>query len=531
MTTTKSPQFYCEQAREREREDEEEDSTNDKNTEEDDLGRRRGDLEEALPHPNPQPQVDRNKGRKGGDGLEPPKERQEASEKAIGGQQIGDLDPHQNDGRRDGAPQERGANGRGLPKSKKMVGKSGETPLPSRKAKSLPLGRVDNDSYQSTRAELEALKEKMEEMERGHRRKIERFAEALEGMEKELNMVKREGAKAKAKLRKLNLEERDAPVEQFKRNLGGNGELRECEIGRLGSGTPQRSGQGEAAPVEDFRKNLGGKRVMGSCEMGRLGSGTPQRSGHAEKAPVCEEAANERIGSGRREESAVLSTSHGKGGSVESSPMDAMMDSLGAIAKREIFEGPAWKAPGQMLVRGDPRWASGSERRKDVDWGVEEMRKLPTEASFNGEPKEWLDFWRKVDFAADAARITEEEALVDVISRLIGDRVRTRVMTMAPVEARTNWEVFWDFLSRNYGEYDHFSDAQTEVVEYKPKEVDSPRTISRALKMRIGAMQAAWRLLKSTGQPVGARSGKALTVWQIYEKIKENIFKNSNNLM
>ncbi len=64
--------------------------------------------------------------------------------------------------------------------------------------------------------------------------------------------------------------------------------------------------------------------------------------------------------------------------------------------------------------------------------------------------------------------------VVDVISRLIGERVRKRLMTTPPEETRTNWEVFWNFLSRVYGEYDHFSEAQAKVVECKPKEWDTP---------------------------------------------------------
>ncbi len=183
---------------------------------------------------------------------------------------------------------------------------------------------------------MEALKEKMEEMERGHRRKIERFMEALEGMEKELNMVKREGAKAKAKLRKLNLEERDAPVEQFKRNLGGNGEWRECEIGRLGSLTPQRSG-------------------------------------HVKNAPVCEEAANERIGIGNREESAVLST-RGKGGKAEASIGDSLRferddgfigetPSFAFFRRKEIMgiNPKPWR--GHRKRRRWPKWIWGKEGR------------------------------------------------------------------------------------------------------------------------------------------------------------------------
>ncbi|MCP5046564.1 MAG: zinc finger CCCH domain-containing protein, partial [bacterium] len=142
-----------------------------------------------------------------------------------------------------------------------------------------------------------------------------------------------------------------------------------------------------------------------------------------------------------------------------------------------------------------------------------------------------MDFWVKIDFAAGASRITEEEALVDVIFRLIGEKVEKRLMTMAPPEARTNWTIFWDFMSRAYGQFDHFSEAQTKVVEFKPGRWATPKEISRELKLRIGEMQAAWKLLKTSGQPTSARSAKALTTWQIYEKIKENIFKNGNNII
>ncbi len=50
-----------------------------------------------------------------------------------------------------------------------------------------------------------------------------------------------------------------------------------------------------------------------------------------------------------------------------------------AIAKGEVFGGPAWKAQGQRLIKGDPRWALGTEQRQDIDWKGDELRKLPTE--------------------------------------------------------------------------------------------------------------------------------------------------------
>ncbi len=106
------------------------------------------------------------------------------------------------------------------------------------------------------------------------------------------------------------------------------------------------------------------------------------------------------------------------------------------------------------------------------------------------------------------------------ISRLIGEKVRKGLTTTAPEEARTNWKVFWDYLSRVYGEYDHFSEAQAKVVEYKPKEGDTPLMISRELTMRIGEMASRW----VQEVPIA----KALTVWQLFENIKENLYKYSN---
>ncbi len=114
VTTTKSPQFYSEQAREREREDEDMDSTDDEDVEEDELERNGDDLEATMPHPNPQPQNDEIKGKNERGGLEPPRNHKRPPQRPRKDKKLGTLTPNNSWGDSDWR--------------RKKVSQTGETP-------------------------------------------------------------------------------------------------------------------------------------------------------------------------------------------------------------------------------------------------------------------------------------------------------------------------------------------------------------------------------------------------------------------
>ncbi|MCP5051171.1 MAG: hypothetical protein GY940_28660, partial [bacterium] len=194
---------------------------------------------------------------------------------------------------------------------------------------------------------------------------------------------------------------------------------------------------------------------------------------------------------------------------------------LGDLVTQTDEKTPAWRSPGRFFIGED----DVTRKRR--------LRKLVIndDEAFDGTKKDFARFWRSVDLSVAVSRVTKREALADCFARLLPKVVMDGLYLMGDAKSLEDWTALWNYLSRRYGDFDHFGPSQTAVLTFRPGKWDKPEKIKVELFRKLGEMNKAYEILRTSGMSERARNSQVVSDFDTLTRVKQNILNYGNEIV